>query len=245
MRFGFLAVPVILAVAGAAIAAEPAGIQDKKDRVSYGIGVDIGNNLKRNLIDVNPDMVSQGLKDALGGGKVLMTDNEVRETLTAFQKEMMAKQQEHMKQLAEKTKKEGEEFLAGNKGKEGVVVLPDGLQYKVLKAGDGPKPKATDTVEVNYRGTLVNGTEFDSSYKRGQAATFPVNAVIKGWTEALQLMPVGSKWQIFLPPELAYGDRAVGRDIPANSTLIFEVDLLGIQANKDEKEPKEQAPEKK
>ena len=142
----------------------------------------------------------------------------------------MAKQQEKAQQLGLANKKEGEEFLAANKSKEGVVTLPSGLQYKVLKEGTGPKPSATDSVACNYRGTLINGTEFDSSYKRGQPATFAVNGVIKGWTEALQLMPVGSKWQLFIPADLAYGERGAGADIGPNSTLIFEVELLSIQA---------------
>jgi len=134
-----------------------------------------------------------------------------------------------VKELGEKNKKDGDAFLAENKGKEGVVALPSGLQYKILKAGDGEKPKSTDTVVCNYRGTLLNGKEFDSSYKRGQPATFPVSGVIKGWTEALQLMPVGSKWQLFIPPDLAYGDRGAGNDIAPGATLIFEVELLSIQ----------------
>jgi FKBP-type peptidyl-prolyl cis-trans isomerase FklB len=158
-----------------------------------------------------------------------MTEQEVNETLTAFQKEMAAQQAERNKILVEKNKKEGEIFLAENKKKEGVVTLPSGLQYKVIKEGTGETPKLTDTVTVNYSGTLIEGTEFDSSYRRGQPATFPVKGVIAGWTEALQLMKVGSKWQLFIPSNLAYGERGAGRDIGPNTTLIFDVELLSIK----------------
>jgi FKBP-type peptidyl-prolyl cis-trans isomerase FklB len=147
-----------------------------------------------------------------------------------LQEETRKKQAEKAQQMGAANKTEGETFLAANKNKEGVITLPSGLQYKILQAGTGPKPAATDSVVCNYRGTLINGTEFDSSYKRGQPATFPVNGVIKGWTEALQLMPVGSKWQLFVPAQLAYGDRGAGADIGPNATLIFEVELLSIQA---------------
>jgi FKBP-type peptidyl-prolyl cis-trans isomerase FklB len=150
--------------------------------------------------------------------------------MMAVQAEYRQQQQERMQQLGAANKTEGETFLAANKAKDGVVTLPSGLQYKILKAGAGPKPAATDTVTVNYRGTLINGTEFDSSYKRGQPATFGVTGVIKGWTEALQLMPVGSKWQLFIPADLAYGERGAGADIAPNATLIFEVELLSIKA---------------
>ena len=153
------------------------------------------------------------------------------------QKQMQAKQQEKLKEAGDANKKEGEAFLAANKGKEGVVILPSGLQYKILKEGAGPKPTASDSVVCNYRGTLINGAEFDSSYKRGQPATFPVSGVIKGWTEALQLMAVGSKWQLFIPSELAYGERGAGADIGPSSTLIFEVELLSIEDKSKDKSP--------
>jgi FKBP-type peptidyl-prolyl cis-trans isomerase FklB len=159
-----------------------------------------------------------------------MTDDEVKATMTALQADMRKKQGEKMQQLAETNKKAGEDFLAANKAKEGVVTLPSGLQYKILTAGNGPKPVVTDSVVCNYKGTLLDNTEFDSSYKRGQPATFPVGQVIKGWTEALQLMPVGSKWQLFIPSDLAYGPRGSAPTIGPNSTLIFEVELLSIKA---------------
>ena len=204
-------------------------LKEQKDKISYSIGMNIGNNLKKQAIDVNPDALVSGIKDALSGGKALMTEQEVNDTLMAFQKEMASKQTERLKELGEKNKKEGEAFLAENKKKEGVITLPSGLQYKVIKEGTGETPKLTDTVTTNYRGTLIDGTEFDSSYRREQPATFPVKGVIAGWTEALQLMKVGSKWQVFIPSNLAYGERGAGRDIGPNTTLIFEVELLSIK----------------
>jgi FKBP-type peptidyl-prolyl cis-trans isomerase FklB len=204
-------------------------LKEQKDKISYSLGMNIGNNLKKQSIEVNTGSLVSGIKDALSGSKALMTEQEVNETLTAFQKEMAAQQAERNKILVEKNKKEGEIFLAANKKKEGVVTLPSGLQYKVIKEGTGETPKLTDTVTVNYSGTLIEGTEFDSSYRRGQPATFPVKGVIAGWTEALQLMKVGSKWQLFIPSNLAYGERGAGRDIGPNTTLIFDVELLSIK----------------
>lgn len=214
---------------GQACAGEKAVLKDEKDKVSYSIGLEIGNKLKSQSIDINADILASGVKDGLSGSKPLMTENEIQETMTAFQKEMMAKQAEKTKALAEKNKKEGDAFLEENKKKEGIKTTSSGLQYKVLKDGEGPMPKAIDTVTVNYRGTLVDGTEFDSSYKRGEPATFPVNGVIPGWVEALQLMKVGSKFQLFIPSGLAYGERGAGQQIGPNSSLIFEVELLSIQ----------------
>jgi len=222
----------------------PAGSQTasalatQKDKVSYAIGMNIGTNLHRQSVDVDPKVLQQGLEDALAGRKTLLSEDEARATLTEFQNEMRQKQQEKMKQAGEANKKEGDAFLAANKEKEGVVTLPSGLQYKIETPGTGPKPTASDSVVCNYRGTLIDGKEFDSSYKRGQPATFPVGGIIKGWTEALQLMPVGSKWQLFVPSDLAYAERGSGPDIGPNATLIFEVELLSIQS-KDKKEDKE------
>jgi FKBP-type peptidyl-prolyl cis-trans isomerase FklB len=204
-------------------------LKTEKDKASYAIGLNIGKSLHRDSLDVDPDILLQGLKDAMAGGKTLLTDEGAKAAMTELQKDVRKKQEERMQQAGETNKKEGEAFLAANKTKEGVVTLPSGLQYKVLKAGTGPKPSANDSVVCNYRGTLLDNTEFDSSYKRGQPATFPVGKVIKGWTEALQLMPVGSKWQLFIPSELAYGPRGAGPDIGPNATLIFEVELLSIQ----------------
>ncbi len=232
MRFTWIVALSMLLLVSLGQAQEQPTLQTEKDKVSYSIGVDIGNTLKRQSIDVNLDLVTRGLKDAMTGGKMLMTEEQIVETVTNFRKEMMAKQQEQAKRLGEKNKKEGEAFLEENKKKEGVQTLPSGLQYKVIKPGTGKKPKSTDTVTTHYRGTLIDGTEFDSSYKRGAPVTFPVDGVIPGWTEALQLMQEGAKWQLFLPPNLAYGERGAGHDIGPNATLIFEVELISVQEKK-------------
>jgi FKBP-type peptidyl-prolyl cis-trans isomerase len=200
-----------------------------KDKVSYAIGLSIGKSLHKDSVDVDPNVLVQGVKDALAGGKPLLTDDEAKAAMTALQNDVRKNREAEMQLAGDANKKEGEAYLAANKTKEGVITLPSGLQYKILKEGTGPKPSATDSVVCNYRGTLINGTEFDSSYKRGQPATFPVGQVIHGWTEALQLMPVGSKWQLFIPSEMAYGPRGPSPDIGPNATLIFEVELLSIQ----------------
>ena len=199
-----------------------------KDKLSYALGMSMGKNLHRDGIEIDTKVLLQGMNDAMSGGTMLMTDQEAQAAIMELQNGLRQKQEAKMQQEGEANKKEGDAFLAANKTKEGVVTLPSGLQYKILKAGTGPKPTAADSVVCNYRGTLINGTEFDSSYKRGQPATFPVSGVIKGWTEALQLMPVGSKWQLFVPPDLAYGARGAGSEIGPNSTLIFEVELMSI-----------------
>jgi FKBP-type peptidyl-prolyl cis-trans isomerase FklB len=214
----------------AAKSATPLVLKTEKDKTSYALGMNIGKGLHKDSVDIDPDVFARGMKDALAGGKTLMTDEEAQATLTALQNQFRKKQEVVRQQAGETNKKEGEAFLAANKAKEGVVTLPSGLQYEILKEGTGPKPSTTDTVVCNYRGMLVEGKEFDSSYKRGQAATFPVGQVIKGWSEALQLMPVGSKWELFVPSDLAYGDRGgPGGDIGPNATLVFEVELLSIQ----------------
>jgi FKBP-type peptidyl-prolyl cis-trans isomerase FklB len=210
-------------------AAKTMTLTTPKDKQSYAIGMNIGKGLHRDSVDVDPNILAQGLKDALAGGKTLMTDDEAKAALTALQADVTKKQQEQMQVAGEANQKAGDAFLDANKTKEGVVTLPSGLEYKILQAGTGAKPAATDTVVCNYRGTLLDGTEFDSSYKRGQPATFTLNQVIPGWTEALQLMPVGSKWQLFIPAKLAYGPRGPSPAIGPNSTLIFEVELLSIQ----------------
>jgi len=213
----------------------PLALTTSQDKFSYALGMNLGTSLHRQAVPVDPNILLRGLKDSLAGGKMLLTEDQAKAALTEVQNEMRKKQQEQMQEAGEMNKKEGEAFLAANKSKDGVVALPSGLQYKILTQGTGPKPAAADTVMCNYRGTLINGTEFDSSYKRGQPATFPISGVIKGWTEALPLMPVGSKWQLFIPSELAYGERAPDPEIGPNSTLIFEVELLSIQAKSDEK----------
>jgi FKBP-type peptidyl-prolyl cis-trans isomerase len=215
-------------------------LTSSKQKASYAIGMNWGTGLHRQAIDVDSAALIQGMKDALAGGKTLLTEDEARAALTQLQKEMQEKQQAKAAQEGEANKKEGEAFLAANKTKEGVVTLPSGLQYKILKQGNGPKPTASDSVVCNYKGTLINGTEFDSSYKRGEPATFPVTGVIKGWTEALQLMPVGSTWQLVIPADLAYGPRGTpGGPIGPNATLVFEVELMSI---KDKNPPPDKAP---
>lgn len=204
-------------------------LKTEKDKNSYAFGMNIGRGLRQNSVDIDPAILMRGIKDVLAGGKTLLTDEQAQTTLTAIQNNLRKRQQDMRQQAGDTNKKEGDAFLAENKTKDGVITLPSGLQYKVVKAADGPKPAATDSVVCNYRGTLINGTEFDSSYKRGQPATFPVGQVIKGWTEALQLMPVGSKWELYVPSDLAYGDRGAGANIGPNATLIFEVELLSIQ----------------
>ncbi len=244
MKLRWIAVLAIVLLASQVHAGEDLVLKDQKDKVSYSIGVNIGNNLKRQSVDINSDALIQGIKDSLSGGKALMTEQEIDETMKTFQKEMMTKQIAQQKALGEKNKKEGEAFLAENKKKEGVMTLPSGLQYKVIKESDGKIPRATDTVTILYRGTLIDGTEFDSSSTRGQPATFPVKGIISGLSEALQLMKVGSKWQLYIPFNLAYGERGAGDDIGPNATLIFEVELVSIKeeaskegTNKEETKP--------
>ena len=212
-----------------------------KEKQSYAIGMNLGENLKSQSVDVDPNLLLRGLKDSLAGGKTLLTDDEEHATLTELQTALRKAQAQKLQKAGEKNKKDGDAFLAANKSKPGVVTLPSGLQYKILHAGTGPKPTASDTVSCNYRGTLIDGTEFDSSYKRGEPSAFPVSGVIKGWTEALQLMPVGSKWQLFVPASLAYGERAPSALMGPNATLLFEVELVSIK----DKPAAAKAPDKK
>ena len=202
----------------------------QREKVSYGVGVDVARNFKRLGLDLDLDVLVKGLRDESSGGKLLMSEDDLRATMNAYQADLRERQMAAMRKAADDNKRAGDAFLAENETKEGVVALPSGLQYKVLKAGDGPKPIETDSVECHYRGTLLDGTEFDSSYRRGQPGTFKVKGgVVPGWTEALLLMPVGSKWQVFVPPQLAYGERGAGREIGPSATLVFEVELLAIK----------------
>jgi UDP-GlcNAc:undecaprenyl-phosphate/decaprenyl-phosphate GlcNAc-1-phosphate transferase len=210
-----------------ASAQETATLTTQKDKVSYGIGVQVAASLKGQGIDVDPNLLVKGLRDALAGQKLLMSDEELSATMAAFQQEMVQKQTQARAQAAEENKKTGDTFLAGNSKKDGVVTLPSGLQYKILVAGQGKKPTEADTVSCNYRGTLIDGTEFDKS-EAGKPASFDVKQVIPGFKEGLQLMTVGSKWQFFIPPDLAYGDRGAGNVIGPNTTLVFEVELVSI-----------------
>lgn len=199
-----------------------------KQKESYALGMNIARGLQHDAVDVDRAALLQGIRDELGG-KAQFTDEQAVAELKQLSAEMKAKQDKKQKDAAEGNMKEGETFLAANKAKPGVTVLPSGLQYKIEKEGTGPKPKAADTVVCNYSGAFINGTVFDSSYKRGTPATFPVGGVIKGWTEALQLMPVGSKWELFIPSELAYGSQGAGGVIGPNETLVFQVELLSIK----------------
>lgn len=220
---------VALALTSTGLAQERKALKDTKDKVSYSIGLDIGRTFKKQNIDINTDTLLEGLKDAFSGAKPLLTDEQMKETMTAFTQEVRQKQEVVTKEAGQKNAAAGEKFLAENKTKPGVKTTASGLQYKVIKEGNGPIPTESDSVVTNYRGTLINGTEFDSSFKRNQPATFQVGRVIKGWTEALQLMKVGSKYQLFVPANLAYGERSVSEDIGPNETLIFEVELLEIK----------------
>ncbi len=220
----------------------PLTLKTQKDKASYAIGLNIGKSMHKDSVDVDAAILLRGLKDGLTGSKPLLTDDEARASMVALQADLRKKQEEKMLVQGEANKKAGEAFLAENKTKDGVVTLPSGLQYKILTEGTGPKPTATDTVVCNYKGTLLDNTEFDSSFKRGQPATFPISGVIKGWTEALQLMPVGSKWQLFIPSDLAYGARGgPGGSIGPNATLVFEVELMSIQPKADAQAPKPNA----
>lgn len=200
----------------------------QKDKVSYGVGVQVAKSLKSQGIDVNPDLLVQGLKDELAGQKLLLSDEELNNTMAALQQQLTQREAEAKAKAATDNKKAGDAFLADNAKKDGVVTLPSGLQYKIVKASDGKKPTDADTVSCNYRGTLIDGTEFDKN-QPGQPATFQVGAVIPGFKEGLKLMPVGSTWQFFIPPQLAYGERGAGNVIGPNTTLVFEVELLSIK----------------
>ena len=208
---------------------DQSALKDQKEKLSYALGMDVARTLRRQSIEIDPAVFNKGLDDTYSGGKMLLSDEEARTLITDMQNDLRKKAEDARLQAGETNKKAGEAFLAENKKASGVVALPSGLQYRVLKAGEGKKPTLDDTVVCQYRGTLIHGKEFDSSYKRNQPATFPVKGVIKGWTEALQLMPVGSKWQLFIPSDLAYGERGAGADIGPNSTLIFEVELVSIK----------------
>ena len=229
MRFGWLAVLAVVLVAGQAHAGEKVTLKTQKDKISYIIGLNIGTNLKNQDVAVDADAFAEGLRDGLNSAKPALSETEMRDIMTAFNKKMREKRGKEMKKLAAKDEEEGNKFLAANKKKKGVVTLPSGLQYKVIKEGKGKSPTINDVVTVNYRGTLIDGKEFDSSYKRGKPATFPVKGVIKGWTEALQLMKPGAKWDLYIPPQLAYGSRGAGGLIGPESTLIFEVELLSVK----------------
>ncbi len=216
-------------VSSATFAQKKAQLKTQKQKASYGIGMEIGTNFKEQFPDVDVDAMVRGFRDALAGAKPAIAKPELDSVMAVFQQEMVQRRSERIAVAGAKNLKEGETYCSENKGKPGVVTLPSGLQYRIIKEGTGPKPTAKDTVVCNYRGTLINGKEFDSSYKRGQPAEFVLGQVIPGWIEALQMMPVGSKWELVIPANLAYGERSMGADIGPNSTLVFEVELLGIK----------------
>lgn len=222
---------LLLAMGVVTTASFAAGMQlnTDMDKLSYSIGVDLGKNLKKQDISISPAAMTQGLQDGLGNGPTLLTDQQMREVLMAFQKKLLEKQTAAFNQKADANKAKGEAFLSQNKGKPGVVTLPSGLQYKILKTGDGSKPAADDTVVVDYTGRLIDGLIFDTTSKTGKPATFKVSQVIPGWTEALQLMPAGSTWEVYIPANLAYGSRSVGGPIGPNETLIFNIHLLSVK----------------
>ncbi len=213
-------------------AEDKSAFKDQKDKISYSIGMSIGSSIKMQGADVNVDVLARAIKDVLSSNQTLLTQQEMQDTLRTWQTEMRNKRMEQMKAQAEEGKKKGKEFLDENAKKPGVITLPDGLQYKVLASGSGKSPTSNETVKVHYKGTLIDGTEFDSSYSKGQPWTTPVTRVIKGWTEALLKMKVGDKWQLFVPSDLAYGDRGMPPKIPPGSTLIFEMELLGVEETK-------------
>jgi len=204
-------------------------LTDYMDTVSYSVGVDIGKSFRLQEMDINPDAMARGLSDAFSDKETALTDEEIQSTLINFRQEFQKKQREIAQQKAQAAAVAEEAYLAESASKEGVVSLPSGLQYKVIIPGDGPSPLTTDKVKVHYKGSLADGTIFDSSYDRGQPTSFTVSGVIKGWTEALLLMQVGSKWELTIPSKLGYGARGSGGKIPPNSTLLFEVELLGIE----------------
>jgi FKBP-type peptidyl-prolyl cis-trans isomerase len=220
----------VVAVVALQLRAEPAPTLDtQQKKVSYAIGLNLGKTLKAQEVAADYDSLTRGVKDGLAGTS-LLDDNQIDETMATFQKEMQAKMQTKMTEEGQKNQDAGKTFLAETEKKPGVQKTASGLLYEIVKAGDGPKPASTDTVKVHYRGTLIDGKEFDSSYKRNQPAVFPVNRVITGWHEALQLMPVGSKWKLYIPSDLAYGPQgAAGGAIPPNAVLLFDVELLSIE----------------
>jgi FKBP-type peptidyl-prolyl cis-trans isomerase FklB len=224
-----MAICAAVALSGAAFAADAPELKGEKEKISYSIGMEIGGNLKKGSFELDPDMLAKGLKDSYNGEKTLLTEDQARQAIEDFQNALMAKKAEAMQKLSEKNKADGEKFLAENAKKAGVTSLPSGLQYKEITPGKGKSPKTSDTVTTHYKGTLIDGTEFDSSYKRGQPVSFPVSGVIAGWTEALQLMKEGAKWQLFIPSNLAYGERGAGGVIGPNATLIFEVELISVK----------------
>lgn len=219
----------VMFLATQVFAEEPSALKTERDKVNYAIGVNIVGNIRQQGVDIDLDLVMQGMMDAYSGGKLLLSDEDIRKGIDQYQVAVRQKRSQVMTKAAADNRKEGEAFLAANGNKEGVVSLPSGLQYKIIKTGDGRKPTDDDTVECHYRGSFINGKEFDSSYRTGKPAALKVSGVIPGWREALKLMPVGSTWQLFVPARLAYGERGKSGSIGPNTTLVFEVELLAIK----------------
>jgi FKBP-type peptidyl-prolyl cis-trans isomerase FklB len=224
------AVVMGMALTSAMAATDPVSLKTDTDKLSYSIGADLGKNFKRQGIEINAAVMAQGLNDSINtNAKLLMTEDQMKDVLTKFQKDIMAKRAADLTKKAGENKKTGEQFLMENKAKSGVVTLPSGLQYKIIKNGSGTKPNKEDMVTVEYTGHLINGEVFDSTSKTGKPATFKLSQVIPGWVEALQLMPVGSTWEIYVPASLGYGERSVGGVIGPNETLIFNIHLISAK----------------
>ena len=221
-----------LTISSAIAALDTTTLTTDVDKLSYSIGADLGKNFKKQGIDINPAAMTKGLQDGSAGSQTLLTDQEMKDVLNKFQHDLVAKRQAEFTKQAEANKAKGETFLSQNKSKDGVIVLASGLQYKIVKVGSGVKPSKDDTVTVDYSGHLIDGQVFDSSEKTGKPATFKVSQVIPGWTEALQLMPAGSTWDVYIPSNLAYGPRSVGGPIGPNETLIFQIHLISVQKSK-------------
>lgn len=229
MKMKLVAVAISMAMSTAIAATDGTVLNSDIDKLSYSIGSDLGKNFKRQGIDITPSIMAKGIQDGMSGGPLLLTEDQMKDVLSKFQKDLMAKRTADFNKKAEENKAKGDAFLAQNKGKTGVVALPDGLQYKIIKAGTGPKPTKDNTVTVEYTGRLINGEVFDSTDKAGKPATFKLSQVIPGWTEALQLMPEGSTWEVYVPASLAYGSRSVGGPIGPNETLIFNIHLISVK----------------
>ncbi|MBI5593913.1 MAG: FKBP-type peptidyl-prolyl cis-trans isomerase [Deltaproteobacteria bacterium] len=228
MKYPLLTALAVILLFNTGSAAETPKIEDEKDRVNYSLGYQIGEDLKRQGVELQSELIVKGIRDAISGTSPLMTPQDMRTVLVDLKKRIEKTERERLLKDSGKNLAEGEVFLSENARKEGVQVLPSGLQYRVVREGSGASPKATDTVTVNYRGMHIDGTEFDSSYKRNKPAIFRVDRVIRGWTEALQLMKEGAKWELSIPAKLAYGERGAGTGIPPNSALIFDVELIAV-----------------
>ncbi|MFI4963058.1 MAG: FKBP-type peptidyl-prolyl cis-trans isomerase N-terminal domain-containing protein [Legionellales bacterium] len=229
MKMKLVAASVMGLALSTAMATDATSLATDKDKLSYSIGADLGKNFKNQGIEVNPETLSKGMQDGMSGAQLILSEEQMKAVLSKFQKDLMAKRSAEFTKKSDDNKTKGEKFLADNKAKQGVVVLPSGLQYKIVEAGKGAKPTKSDKVTVEYTGNLIDGTVFDSTDKTGKPATFQVSQVIPGWTEALQLMPAGSTWEVYVPSGLAYGPRSVGGPIGPNETLVFKIHLISIQ----------------